>query len=753
MQRHEVDWDNERDVVDFVTDKWEHKDTYKRNLEKSWLEIIAAYEGFSHLNYHQIEQQMVQNFNIPSWRVKLTINLLLPYVRTGAAKHLRNRPIWDVVPATDDNQDIMIASAGKKVLRGYWYNRSVNYQFMDILLWLGLTGNAFAYIPWNPDGGPNITLKPEDFIDANQLQAVNSPEAIQQLLADAQGKFKQFTEERGTDKIPAGDVEFDVPTPFDLVFPHNERFTKVPWLVHGQIRDRSFYIDMGFKEEDFSKPTTKDARFVHYARRVNNLMFFGGGSADEGQLGLDVDEADLLELRLWMPKSAQKGLQEGRFVTVAGGKLIVNTLNPYKDQEMPYVKFTAERTPGKIWGFSAASQVLPLVREHQKNRSQIIEAKNLMSKPKWLVSRSSRILETAITSEPGEVIEYSGLIKPEAHHPPSMPRYVFDLDVLNQKDMDAIMAQRDATKGVNPPGGRSGTMLENLQSQDDGQLALIGLDLDTGMSTVGRKILSRYSQFVAEDRLITFTGEKNRLETVLLKQGSLVGVNENVLGADYHNVRVTQFSQFGLTRTGQFEVLKTLLQFNVFEGPKSRTQVLKFINMGFFEEEIDEFKADRSNAHIENLMMLRGQPLKPGNNIQEAFGVDLSDDDTTHMDEHVDYMKGDDYRTADPQIKFLYQFHLQQHKLYQVLKVIEPQVLAIKAQFLAAALNQIPQELLNVANQQEQGANGASTGGASTTSGSGRSSGSSSTSSTSGNGASGSGGGRTSSRTSSRATA
>ncbi|GAG34014.1 unnamed protein product, partial [marine sediment metagenome] len=252
-------------------------------------------------------------------------------------------------------------------------------------------------------------------------------------------------------------------------FPYAMEFgPKLPWFIAAQIRDVSHYADMGYDPSKFARPTQKDSRFTHYAKRSNSLMTIGWDGATEDVLNHD---NDILELHCWMPRSKQKGLEDGRLVVIGGGNILQNGRNPYEHRSIPYVMFQSEKTPGKIWAKSAVGHILPLIREHQKSRSQIIEIKNTMSKPKWLVPKSANVKTTALTSEPGELIRFTGALPPTAWAPPTVPKYVFDLDVFNRKDMDDIMAQRDATKGTNPSGSRSATMLENLQAQDDGQLA------------------------------------------------------------------------------------------------------------------------------------------------------------------------------------------------------------------------------------------------------------------------------------------
>jgi hypothetical protein len=685
-QRHEVDWENDDEIVDFVKSRWENKDYYKRGLERKWLDVVASYEGMTQHNYDEVSRRLISDSKIPPWRVKLTINLLLPYIRTAAAKHLRNRPSWDVIPATTDSKDYDIASAGKKTLRGYWYNQGLNYKFIDILLWLGITGNAFAGILWNPDSGPQMELEWKDFINQEVLMKVlklaqydrnQDPEALKLVILDAQDKFTKFIQANNGNLLPLGENDIYIPTPFDVLCPFSYNFYEIPWLIVSTLRNISYYVDLGYDPGDFSPPTEKEARFIFYAKRIDNLQNIGS-TQDEY---VEVNEQDVLELQLWLPRSRQ--FQKGYSCVIAGGKVIHKGPNPYKHNRIPFVHFGTERTPGKVWHFSSAEHALPILRQYQKTKSQITEIKNLMGKPKWLVSRSSNIKKTAITSEPGEVIEYTGSIVPVAWSPPPVPRYMFDLMAYDRRDMDEIMAQRDATKGSNPAGVRSNSALQTLIGADEGQLAIVGLNLDTGFSLMGRLVLSNYAQFVKEDRLVTYVGDRNRYESIALKQGSLEGPNARLIGADYFNVRVNQYSQFGLTREGQLQFLNTLLQYNIYT-PKDRPKILEFIQMGYFEDQVDEYKKDRANANKENLIMASGQPI----------GIETADRDEIHIEEHYDYMKGDDYRQYNPQIKAIYIQHVAAHKFAFVSKLLEMQVLTIPARIQLAKQYNLPLELV-----------------------------------------------------------
>jgi len=667
LQRFQLDPEDDDSILKFVEQRWANKSYYKLGLEERWLETIAKYEGFSYLEYNEAIRRFQQDVNIPPWRVRLIINLTLPIVRTAACKHLRNRPIWDVLPATSDTKDVNIASLGKKVLRGYWYKHNINYEFIDLLLWLGLTGNAFLSVTWNPDIGPEKELQVKDFINPQLLQTVRSEEELVPLLQSAQTKFQAFIETNGSNIMPMGDVEVKTKSPFDVLCPFARNFREAPWVVDSDVVDLSSLVDQGFDPDLFKPPTFSDNKYLYFQRRIYNMNLFTR-KAEYGNNPMAGDDSEVLRLKLWLPKSRQ--FPRGFYAAIAGGQVIDKGNNPYVHGQIPLIHFGTEKTPGKIWCFCNAEQAQGPIQQYQHSVSQLIEIKNMTAKPKILAPRTAMLLSSAWTSEPGEIVEFSGLTAPIPWTPPSPPRYLFDLMHTFRRDIDDIVAQRDATKGINPAGVRAAASLENLQSQDEGQLGIGALNIDTGMSLTGRMILANHAQFVREDRLYNYTGDKNRYEVIQLKQGMLMGGNQ---GADYFNVRVTTFSQFGLTRTGQHKFLELLLQYQVYTA-QDRAKILQFIQMGHFEDEVDEYKIDRSNAYQENLIMSQGQPVP----------INIADHHATHLEEHREYMKGDTYRTLLIPFKRLFEIHYKLTELYTMMELVKPKVLGIKATIILA---------------------------------------------------------------------
>lgn len=675
LARHEVDWEDDNQILAYFLDKWDNRDQLVGGLYKRWYEMLACYEGFFYLSFDEAVRRFVNNLKIPSWRVQLVINLLLPAVRTQVAKLMRNRPIFDVLPATDSNADISVARLNKQIIQGYWFSKGFNEDFVELLYWLALTGQGYLYTYWDPFAGPLHQLTVADFLDVNKL---NNQYLVELALQEAQERFQKFVRRNKSDKLFLGDACLAVPTPFDVLHPIMQKFASIDWLIHAQLRDISYYEDLGIDTTDFSKPSDDDTRFITFHNRLNVLTHIDIASAGTANL---MQSNKILELNCWLARSNQ--FKDGYLCTIAGGKVLRKGPNPYQHGQIPFTKFVAERTPGKSTGTSSAIQTLPIIRQYMKTKSQVTEIKNLMAKPKWLVPKTAGLLETSLTSEPGEVIEYTGLVAPQQLPVAPIPRYVFELMNYDLRDIQEIMAQQDALKGINPAGSRSATMLANLQGENEGQLQPLALDLDTGFSRVGRLLLSTIHQFSREERILPYTNSNNKFDVIQFKNTQMVGDNVYIPGADYFNVRVSSFSQFGLTRAGQMDLLKTLLQYNIFT-PEDRGKILEMLELGFVEDRIDDFKMDKTNQHQENLMFYQGQPISP----------QPTDHHETHIKEAVNETKTEKFKTSDPQIQALFYQHIEAHKMLAITEAIKPQIMSILARLQLAKQYQLPPQLI-----------------------------------------------------------
>src|SRR5688572_13466896 len=109
---------------------------------------------------------------VPSWRVRLVANRLLPIVQKVVSKFLRQKPSWVPLPATIDQDDIARAQVAKMLLRAHWRKFDMNEKLVEALTWMATTGNVFMSCTWDPTIGDYM-----DFTD-EEIMSLADPELV-----------------------------------------------------------------------------------------------------------------------------------------------------------------------------------------------------------------------------------------------------------------------------------------------------------------------------------------------------------------------------------------------------------------------------------------------------------------------------------------------------------------------------------------------------------------------------------------------
>src|SRR5690606_30562222 len=99
------------------------------------------------------------------------------------------------------------------------------------------------------------------------------------------------------------------------------------------------------------------------------------------------------------------------------------TASPFINGLFPFAKRTYMHS-GKFYGESPIVDMIPPQMEYNKARSQMIENRNLTSRPQYRAPRGSMQV-SKITNEPGIIHEYApGLGPLEVLEPAGMPAYI-----------------------------------------------------------------------------------------------------------------------------------------------------------------------------------------------------------------------------------------------------------------------------------------------------------------------------------------
>ena len=347
----------------------------------------------------------------------------------------------------------------------------------------------------------------------------------------------------------------------------------------------------------------------------------------------------VLMLEVWI-KPGNRLLPGGGMVTVVGDTIVQVKKNfPYKHGDFPFTKLDAVPS-GKFYADSVITDMIPIQREYNRTRSQIIEAKNLMSKPKLLAAKGS-INPNAITSEPGQVILYTpGFDKPTPMPAMPLPAHVLNEVQQLQQDMDDVSGQHEISRGQNPTQVTAATALSYLQEQDDTKLSDTISSLEEGVEKLGRHILSHVSQFWTTERTVQVVGADGSFDAQVYK-GSAIGGNLNV--------RVEAGSALPQSKAAKQAFIMDLIKLQVIPAEKA----LEMLDIGGIERVYEDYLTDVRQAQRENIKMSVGAPVEPND----------FDNHAIHVETHNKFRKSQEFETLPDEVKTLFQQHCDLHNM------------------------------------------------------------------------------------------
>lgn len=585
---------NAEEIIQEMGDFYDKAKKDREVYEKDWYFDVAFYLGYQWISWNEWTRR-IEEPKAPTWRVRIVANQIAPICNQIIAKLTKNKPIWQTIPATSEDTDVNAARMGEKVLR--YLARILKYQTktQEMWLWSVLTGSAFKLPYW----------------DATAKQAIT---------ADG--------------KVHLGEVGIDILSCFE-VYPEvgatSERFNKVMIC-------RTFPLDY-IKEQWDNGDEVSDESIsgkTPVEERLFDLMKKSapGYTPPKNQKEEKSGNAIIKEYR----EIPSKKFPKGRQVIVAGKVVLESGDLPHKflirERKLGLIKYDYEKIPGRFWGKGRPQDLIPLQKEYNKTRSQIIEIKNLMAKPKWGVPIGSGIKKTHLTSEPGEIVYYNpGVPEPKPLAMASLPAYVLREPDVTRRDMQDVSGIHEVSKAQTPAGVRSGVAIRYLQEQDDTRLGPVIMRYEENEAELGGFLLALTREHYIEPRLIRIIGKNGQVEAFDFKKS---------YAADNMDVIVQAGSAFPLNKVAKQEFVLGLWREKVITD---QSQILKMLEFGTFEEIYEDFALDEKRAQEENALMARGTQIT----------VKWYDNDDIHIYEHQRYIKANN---LPPEVEALFEFHI-----------------------------------------------------------------------------------------------
>lgn len=581
----------DKELISYAEDCFKKSRSERIRFEQQWYINLAFYFGKQYVQWVGASQALSSSAvwsrlvepAAPSWRVRLVSNRIRPTIRIELSKVTKERPIGFVVPSSADDDDLLAARAGENVWDHCWRDLSMNKILRRSMFWTMLCGTAFVKDYWD----------------------------------------KSIKDSADND----GSIVAEPVSTFHLLVPdlQEEEIENQPYVIHFMSKDPAWIKKIYGK--DIQPETSGESTLLE--QKIFSAL---GLNANKAKTTAAVKE-------LWVKPNGK--YPNGIKITWAGEILLGADEGewPYKHKQYPFTKLDHVPT-GRFYADSIIPDLIPLQKEYNRTRSQIIEAKNRMSKPQLIAPRGS-VDPNKITSEPGLIIFYTPGYTPPTPLPlQNLPGYVIEELDRSIRDMDDISGQHEVAKGRTPPGVTAATAISFLQEADDTKLSYTIASLEEGVEKIGRHFLSHVDQFWDDERVIKVLGENNTLEAYMLSSSDLRGNTDFRIEVGSATPRSKSAKQAFIT-----ELMKM--------GTIPPDRGLRYLEMAETSRMYEEMQIDARQAQRENLKLSAGEPI----------GINTWDNHEVHVAEHNNHRKRQVFENLEPEKKDIIEKHVQLHQM------------------------------------------------------------------------------------------
>lgn len=610
-------------LVNYVKQEYAKCKSSTSGHRNQWYLNLSFYKGDQ---YVALLNNSVMKTRAPMRAVRMVINRVRPMIRTELSKMVAQDPTSEVIPSSTDDEDMLAAEVGNSVWDTMKREGKLKEKYLDTAFWQSTCGIGYIKTYWD--------------------------------------KEKE-------------DICYSALSPFHVL---------VPELLTRDIEDQPYVLNVFTKplawvKQVYGNVIPKD----HKASVIstNEIMETQYMSVKGGDRKAEPESCLFIEA--WIKPGTFEGLPQGGMVTLVDDFIIQASMEglPYAHGEYPFTKF--EGIPsGSYYPTSAIEDFIPLQMEYNRNRSQRVEHRNIVSRPQYMAPKGA-IDVSKWQNRPGQVLEYNlGMGKPEALQQPQMPSTVIQEGDELLRDMEDISGQHQVSKGKGQAGVTSGTAISFLQEADNSFMSTVFFSIERGFEKIAKQSLEMAVQFWDAPRIVKIVGRDGSFSV------------KSLMGADLKNgtdIHIETGSSLPDSKAARNAMIMDMINRGILP-PQDGLQMLNLPNFKAFYERIN---ADRNAQLRENQKMREMDPQEIINVNDEAeqmkqqmyaeYNIDPAmaqqspiggqidalfeqpivpvndwDDHKAHIETIELFMKSQGFEALDPAIKEQFARHRQAHK-------------------------------------------------------------------------------------------
>jgi hypothetical protein len=641
----------------------EYRMTLRRPHEVQWWNNIAMVAGDHHAQYDP--NKALFEDRDPNWsasmsgkKPRIVVNHSLSVARTELAKLSKSRPIMEVIANSDAPDDIAATKVAKGALDFAEWKFKVQKLRRAAWWWMFNCGVGAIYCGYdhlNDDAGTFKFL-----IDPETGEPTFSPRRHKEIqdMVDA-GLLEELPEE----EYPLGELEYKVYSPFQLLpDPAALDFQEINDLITTEVVDLDVLIGM------YGRTAAKLNPEETHLGTMEKLMMDRIGAVNPAYDSFDKDACYVHTY--WLQPNYYRGnqlLSNGIYFRWAQDQILdVSPTFPFSDGRIPFAFYEHIPSTTSIWPDTNINQIRGLNLEVDKTTSQLIEGKDFMANPMWLLATQHKI-KGQIKNVAGGMVRYvhvPNVPPPQPVQGLTLPPQVDNLLAGLREQILDVSGQSEVSRGNVPTGVRSGVAVAYLQEEDDTKLGPTIENAEMATALLGSLTLSRFGQFYTVQRIIRWKKDTTKFDAMKFKGADLKNNTDVVCQAG---------SAMPKSKAARQQYTLELVQLGVLTDPK---EIKEELDLGAGEP--DNNDKNMAQADRENDVMMYGSEmgmfrLPEGENADQEMAQLVStavpvfqwQNHQLHIDRHTSRMMDEDFdkvRTSHPGIGRLFDEHVAVHQ-------------------------------------------------------------------------------------------
>jgi hypothetical protein len=613
------------------------KDQYKKcksqmdPIKRQWYLNMSFYKGDQYVDF--VNGQLIK---IPahSGKARPVVNRIKPVVRTEVSRMTSQEPTAEVVPASNEEEDILAAEAAEAVFESVRTRLNLQRVLREAAWWCSVTGVGFIKTHWD----------------------------------------KSYESEDTNGNGIYGDHCFTSVTPFHVM---------VPDLLLEDIEDQPFVLNVFTKSLEWVRTRypeifNRDYRpTVISSNEIMETQYLNTKSSEANSAKPD----SCLIIEAWIKPGATPLLEKGGLITMVDDTVVSSSDQgiPYEHGQYPFAKMESIQS-GSFYATSVIEDLIPIQREINRTRAQLIEARNLMARPGFFY-RTGSMDPNKVTSSTGQYID----IRPGAEFPqpipmPQMPSFVDKFQEDSLRDMEDISGQHQVSKGSAPAGVTAGTAIQFLQEADNSYMATTHASVEDCVQKIAYQTVGLAIQYWDSERLVKYVGRDGAVSARYLSNAHLKS------GTD---IRIESGSSLPTSKAARIALFMDLMN-RGFIPAQDGLELMKLPSMKAYWDftKVDENQAKRENLAMSELpeeMVLQARQMAdmtaqsgipvgidPLDNPLASQQMEIAndpiipvndwDDHEVHLKFHENFMKGQEFQMLPKAIQKEFELHRQKHK-------------------------------------------------------------------------------------------